>query len=166
VLAPTPTLTLLPASDLDSFRNNMPPFGYWNSTTAEPVVLAVSELRYVDRISTINNGSPYLNTPPKNMTYVVGLFDVINNRATGGDAVIVDFDYITLIDFEGGVHTAELLTNRLNNPLKRRTVAAGQRSGGEIVFVIPAESAVAQITAAFPNVAPITVELRVWPHVP
>lgn len=163
---PTPTLVLLPQSDLDTFRNNMPPFGYWNSPTSDPVVLAVSELHYASVIPTINGLVTYRNTPPKGMKYVVGLYDVINNRPTGGDGVTVDFDYVTLIDFEGTEHTAELLTRKLSNPMKWRTVPAGQRYGGEIVFVIPNESAVAQIKATFPNTPPITIELRVWPHIP
>lgn len=158
VVQPTPTLTLLPMSDLQTYYNNMPPFGYWNSTTEQPVVLAVSELRYVYTIDTF--------VAPKRTKYVVGLFDIINNRAAGGAAVWSDFTQISLIDFDGNEYMAHKHTRQLNNPMLLRHVNAGERYGGQIAFNIPDNTAVAQVKAYFTDVPPITVELRVWPTLP
>lgn len=158
VVQPTPTLTLLPMSDLQTYYNNMPPFGYWNSTTDQPVVLAVSELRYVYTIDGF--------VAPKRTKYVVGLFDVINNRATGGAAVQSDFTQISLIDFAGNEYMSHKHTRQLNNPMLLRSVNAGERYGGQVAFNIPDNTAVAQIKAYFTDVPPITVELRVWPTLP
>ncbi len=155
---PTPTVTLLPMSDLVTYYNNMPPFGYWNSTTDQPVVLAVSELRYTYTIDAVS--------APKRTKYVVGLFDVINNRASGGAPVRSDFTQITLIDFDGNEYTPDKLTRQLNNPMRLVNVAAGTRYGGQIAFTIPDKTAVAQIKAYFTDVPPIIVELRVWPTMP
>ena len=158
VVPPTPTVTLLPMSDLVTYYNNMPPFGYWNSTTDQPVVLAVSELRYTYTIDSV--------AAPKRTKYVVGLFDVINNRVSGGAAVRSDFTQITLIDFDGNEYAPDKLTRQLNNPMRLVSVAAGTRYGGQIAFTIPDKTAVAQIKAYFTDVPPITVELRVWPTLP
>jgi hypothetical protein len=155
---PTPTVSLLPMSDLVTYYNNMPPFGYWNSTTDQPVVLAVSELRYTYTIDAVS--------APKRTKYVVGLFDVINNRPSGGAPVRSDFTQITLIDFDGNEYTPDKLTRQLNNPMRMVNVAAGTRYGGQIAFTIPDKTAVAQIKAYFTDVPPIIVELRVWPTLP
>ncbi len=162
---PTPTATastttqaLLPESDLATYRNNMPPFGYWNSPTNGEIVIAVSEMRYASQI----NGS----TPAKRSKFVIGLFDIINNRASSGQLIRSNYRYFTIIDFEGNEYEPDLRTEQLNNWMQLKPIFPGGRFGGEIAFMIPDTTAVAQVKAYLTDGPPVTVELRVWPRLP
>lgn len=154
----TPPTTILPDSDLATYRNNMPTPGYWNSAVSDPIVIAVSEMHYTRNID--------IFVAPKGKKYVVALYDIINNRTSGGASIQSDFNKFTIIDFEGVEHYVESITYQLNNTMQLKDIAPGQRYGGEIAFLIPETSAVAQVKVYFPNMAPITVELRVWPKLP
>ena len=136
----------------------MPPFGYWNSPTDGEIIIAVSEMRYASQINGI--------TPAKRSKFVIGLFDIINNRASGGKAVRSDYKYFTIIDFEGNEYIPDARTLSLNNWMVTLNVTPGNRFGGEIAFMIPDTTAVAQVKAYLTDGPPVTVELRVWPKVP
>jgi hypothetical protein len=150
------TTGILPPQDLLSFRNSMPPKGYWNSNSANDIMLIIRDIHYVAQIKGQN--------APKGMKYMVGTVTVVNNRPVGGANCRVHFADLAIIDFEGQWHMSDKITQIIDTPFTYKTLEPGQRFGGRVAFTVPGNSAPGQLVAQFSYEQPVTVELRVWPH--
>ena len=151
------TKGILPESDLRHYRTSMPRFGYWNSNTAADIFILLQDITYVDQIK----GHKALN----GMKYLVGTVTVVNNRPLGSAACRVHVNDFTIIDLEGGWNVTDKITTLVDDPLSYKMLEPGHRISGSVAFSIPWNSAPGQLVAQFTYEQPVTVELRVWPHV-
>ena len=71
----------------------------------------------------------------------------------------------SIIDLEGGWTVTDKITTMIDNPFSYKMLEPGRRFGGRVAFMIPSSSAPGQLVAQFSYEQPVTVELRVWPHV-
>ena len=150
------TTGILSLQDLLSFRSSMPSRGYWNSNSANDIMLIIRDIRYVEQLK----GQNALN----GMKYMVGTVTVVNNRPIGSASCRVHFADFSIIDLEGNWYSSAKITQFIDTPLPYKMLEPGQRIGGRIAFGIPGNSAPGQLVAKFTNEQPVTVELRVWPH--
>jgi hypothetical protein len=150
------TTGILPLKELFWFRNNMPPYGYWNSNDAADITVVIRDITYVERLKG--------RRAPTGMKYVIGTVTIINNRASGGASCRVHYADLAMIDLEGGWHYSDKITTQIDNSLSYKIVEPGLRIGGRVAFMMPYTSAPGQLVAQFTNEQPAIVELRVWPH--
>jgi hypothetical protein len=150
------TTGILPPQDLLSFRSSMPARGYWNSNSANDIMLIIRDISYVAQIKgqKASNG----------MKYMVATVTVVNNRPIGSASCRIDFSDFSIIDLEGNWYPSAKITQFIDTPLTYKMLEPGQRIGGRIAFGIPGNSAPGQLVAQFTYEQPVTVELRVWPH--
>jgi hypothetical protein len=99
------------------------------------------------------------------MKYMVGTVTIVNNRPIGSDACRIHVNDFLVIDLEGNWYASDKITTLIDNPFSYKMLEPGQRIGGRIAFMIPNKSAPGQLIAQFSYEQPITLELRVWPHV-
>jgi hypothetical protein len=153
---------ILPRNILDGFRTHMPPKGYWQSS-ADGIYVAVGSFRYLK--------SYYGADAPEKQRYVTLSITIKNTRAPGDKNIYVDRTNFTMIDLDGRESAASLGSDDLNLPLQAIELAPGEKTGGQLVFLIHKYSAPAQIIISVANMDDYlsrvnqTVELRVWPIV-
>ena len=71
----------------------------------------------------------------------------------------------TLVDLQDGVHALDERYIGLTDVLAGTMVAPGQRTGGQILFLIDKDTAPKQLRVQT-NAGVVTIELRVWPIIP
>ena len=101
-------------------------------------------------------------TAPKGYKYVVFAITIKNNQSADSYSRYVNPAYFTITDLEGGTHTTDVLTYHLEGLFTDASLRPGEQTGGQIAFLIPSNSAPAQIHVDF-TYTPITIELRTWP---
>jgi hypothetical protein len=151
------TTGILPESDLRHYRTSLPRFGYWNSNATADIFVIFRDVTYVEQLK----GYKALS----GMKYLVGTVTVVNNRPIGSAACRIHFNDFSIIDLEGGWTVTDKITTMIDNPFSYKMLEPGQRFGGRVAFMIPSRSAPGQLVAQFSYEQPVTVELRVWPHV-
>jgi hypothetical protein len=151
------TKGILPTTELFWFRNNMPPYGYWNSNDAAEIIVVIRDITYVELLKG--------RKAPTGMKYVLGTVTIINNRASGGAPCRMHYADFAMIDLEGGWHDSDKITTFIDDALSYKMIEPGQRTGGRVAFMMPYTSAPGQLIARLTNEQPVTVELRVWPHI-
>jgi len=160
--ATTADIVILPRNILDGFRTHMPPKGYWQSS-ADGVYLAVGSFRYLQ--------SYYGADAPDKQRFVTLSITIKNTRGPDGKNIYVDRTNFTMIDLDGRQSAASLGSDDLNLPLQAIELAPGEKTGGQLVFLIHKYSAPAQIIVSVANMDDYlsrvtqTIELRVWPIV-
>jgi hypothetical protein len=156
------TTIILPRNILDGFRTHMPPKGYWQSS-ADGVYLAVGSFRYLR--------SYYGADAPDKQRFVTLSITVKNTRGPDGKNIYIDRTNFTMIDLDGRESAASLGSDDLSLPLQAIELAPGEKTGGQLVFLIHKYSAPAQIIVSVANMDDYlsrvdqTIELRVWPIV-
>jgi hypothetical protein len=156
------TTGILPESDLRHYRTSLPRVGYWNSNATADIFVILQDVTYED---VIYDDLRIGHKAPKNMKYMVGMVTVVNNRPLGSAACRVSVYDFSIIDLEGSWHTSDDVTKLVQTPLSYKMLEPGRRYFGRIVFPVPYNSAPGQLVAQFTYEQPVTVELRVWPHV-
>jgi len=156
------TTGILPESDLRYYRTSLPRVGYWNSNAAADIFVILQDVTYED---VIYDDLRIGHKAPKNTKYMVGMVTVVNNRPLGSAACRVSVYDFSIIDLEGSWHTSDDVTKLVQTPLSYKMLEPGRRYFGRIVFPVPYNSAPGQLVAQFTYEQPVTVELRVWPHV-
>lgn len=151
------TKGILPESDLRAYRTSLPRFGYWNSNATADIFVIFRDVTYVEQLK----GYKALS----GMKYLVGTVTVVNNRPIGSAACRIHFNDFSIIDLEGGWTVTDKITTLIDNPFSYKMLEPGRRFGGRVAFMIPSKSAPGQLVAQFTYEQPVTVELRVWPHV-
>jgi hypothetical protein len=156
------TTGILPESDLRHYRASLPRVGYWNSNTAADIFVILQDVTYED---VIYDSSLIGHKAPNNMKYMVGVVTVVNNRPLGSASCRVSVYDFSIIDLEGDWHVSDKITTVVQTPLSYKMLEPNRRVSGRVVFLIPYNSAPGQLVAQFTYEQPVTVELRVWPHV-
>ncbi len=151
------TTGILPESDLRHYRTSLPRFGYWNSNEAADILIIFRDVTYADQLKG--------RKAPDGKKYMVGMVTVVNNRPIGSASCRVHYADLSIIDLEGQWHMSDKITTMIDNPFSYKMLEPGQRFGGRVAFMIPSRSAPGQLVAQFSYEQPVTVELRVWPHV-
>lgn len=151
------TKGILPESDLRAYRTNFPIFGYWNSNEAADILVIIQDVTFTNQIK----GNKALSRTK----YMIGKVTVVNNRPIGSASCRVHVNDFSIIDLEGGWNVTDKITTIIDKPLSYKMLEPGQRISGRVAFSIPWNSAPGQLVAQFTYEQPVTVELRVWPHV-
>lgn len=152
---------ILPADVLDTFRNDMPFNGFWQ-TSAHGMSFAVSTFRYTD--------SFYAIPAPLDHKWVTFTVLIKNNREYGQPAVYVDYTYITILDLEGNRHSVAAHVEKLDLPLPPGKVQPQTYVVGQMLMAIPEDTGVAQVEFNGANMDEYitrfshTLELRVVPQ--
>ncbi len=144
---------ILPESDLAAFRYKMPAPGYWMASNGG-IVASAGSFQYFRVLKGY--------TAPKGYKYVVFAITIKNNQSADSYSRYVNSAYFTITDLEGGTHTTDVLTYHLEGLFTDASLRPGEQTGGQIAFLIPSNSAPAQIHVDF-TYTPITIELRTWP---
>lgn len=150
------TTGILSLQDLLSFRSSMPSRGYWNSNSANDIMLIIRDISYVEQLKG--------QKAPHGMKYMVGTVTVVNNRPIGGASCRIHVADFSIVDLEGNWYPSAKITEFIDTPFTYKMLEPGQRFGGRVAFSIPGNSAPGQLVAQFTYEQPVTVELRVWPH--
>jgi hypothetical protein len=143
----------LPESDLAAFRYKMPKPGYWMASNGG-IVASAGSFQYFRVLKGY--------TAPKGYKYVVFAITIKNNQSADSYSRYVNSAYFTITDLEGGTHATDVLTYHLEGLFADASLQPGEQTGGQIAFLIPSNSAPAQIQVDF-TYTPITIELRTWP---
>jgi hypothetical protein len=152
---PTPdTTSILGTAELNARRRSMPNKGYWTSTF-DQITIAVGSFLYLPTIR--------YSDAPNGMKYVTMSVTLRNDRPRGGDTRFVNGAYFSLIDLEGRIYDTASAMYSLDNSLEGATVVPGTRTGGQLAFLIPADTAPAQLYVDF-YAMPMTIELRTRPQ--
>ena len=144
----------VPTAELNARRKAMPNKGYWTSTF-DQITITVGSFLYLQNIR--------YSDAPNGMKYVTLSVTLRNDRPRGGDTRLIKGSYFSLIDLEGRIYETASAMKLLDNSLESATVVPGTRTSGQLAFLIPADTAPAQLYIDYYDM-PVTIELRTRPQ--
>ena len=157
VTVSAPTVAVLPDSVLQTFvTNRMPVVGYWQASE-HGIYSAVTNIRYLHTFASYR--------APDGKRFVAMTVQYRNDRQPNQATEYVGPELYTLVDLQDGVHALDERYIGLTDVLAGTMVPPGQRTGGQILFLIDKDTAPKQLRVQT-NAGVVTIELRVWPIIP
>ncbi len=152
-----PVVNLLPDSVLATFiEYRMPTDGYWQASE-HGIYSAVTNIRYLRTFSSFN--------APRGQRFVSMSVQYRNDRQPNLATEYCGPELYTLIDLKDGEHPLDFRYVALRGYMHGAMVDPGQRTGGQLLFLIDSDTAPKQLRVQT-NAGIVTIELRVWPIVP
>ncbi len=153
----TASPALLPDSVLQTFiTNRMPVIGYWQASE-HGIYSAVTNIRYLQTFASY--------PAPDGKRFVAMTVQYRNDREPNKPTEYAGPELYTLVDLQDGVHALDSRYIGLTGFMEGSMVAPGQRTGGQILFLIDKDTAPKQLKVQT-NAGMVTIELRVWPIIP
>jgi hypothetical protein len=134
----------------------MPVIGYWQA----------SEHGIYSAVTNIRDLQTFASYPaPDGKRFVAMTVQYRNDREPNKPTEYAGPELYTLVDLQDGVHALDPRYIGLTGFMEGSMVAPGQRTGGQILFLIDKDTAPKQLKVQT-NAGMVTIELRVWPIIP